>query len=69
MVKVPNLQSLKITQLGPKTYFGSGVVYLGMQYSALLAKAHKENAQDIGLDTFPSVVSISQVRECLTKTI
>ena len=37
--------------------------------SALKAKAYQENTLDIGLDTFPSLVSISQVRECVTKTI
>ena len=35
----------------------------------LYKKAYQENALDIGLDTLPSLVSISQVRECITKTL
>ena len=38
-------------------------------HSALLAKAYQGNTLDIGLDTFPSLVSISQVGECITKTL
>ena len=40
-----------------------------LQHSAPLVQAYQENTIDIGLDTFPSLVSISTVRECVTKTL
>ena len=40
-----------------------------LRHSASLAQAYKENTLDIGLDTFRSLVSISEVRECITKII
>ena len=47
-----------------------GCSYAGrLGHSALLAKAYQGNTLDIGLDTFPSLVSISQVGECITKTL
>ena len=46
-----------------------GCSYAGrLGHRALLAKAYQKNTLDIGLDTFPSLVSISTVRECVTKT-
>ena len=40
-----------------------------LRHSALLAKAYQEKSLDIGIDTFRSLVSISAVRECVTKTL
>ena len=42
--------------------------FRGPKYGCRLrhsAQAYKENTQDIGLDTFPSLVSISELRECI----
>ena len=45
-----------------------GCFYAGhLGRSAFLAKAYQENTLDIGLDTFPHLVSISAVRECMSK--
>ena len=38
-------------------------------WAIVLTKAYQGNTLDIGLDTFPSLVSISQVGECITKTL
>ena len=40
-----------------------------LRHSSLLAKTYREYALDIGLNTFPSIVYISQVRECIPQTI
>ena len=40
-----------------------------LRNSVSLTQAYQENPSDIGLDTFPSQVSISEVRECVTKTL
>ena len=40
-----------------------------LRHSALLAKAYQEITLDIGLETFPSLVSISEEKECVTITL
>ena len=39
------------------------------RYSASIPQAYQENAFDIAVDTLPSLVSISAVRECVTTTL
>ena len=40
-----------------------------LRNSVSLPQPYQENPLDISLDTFPSLVSISEVRECVTKTL
>ena len=40
-----------------------------LPHSALLALCKQENTLDIALDTLPSLVFISQVKECVTQTL
>ena len=40
-----------------------------LRNSVSIPQAYQENPLDTGLDTFPSLVSISEVRECVTKTL
>ena len=39
-----------------------------LQHSVSLSLCKQENTLDIALDTFRSLVSISEVRECVTQT-
>ena len=58
--------------LGPvqnQNLYSKGSLFAHLLYSASLAKAYQENPLDIDLDTFRSLVSISAVRECVTKTL
>ena len=44
-----------------------GLKYAGrLRHSALLDQAYQEITLDIGLETFPCLVSISEEKECLT---
>ena len=40
-----------------------------LAHSVSLALCKQENTPDIALDTFQSLVSISEVRECVTQTL